>query len=325
MSAASRPECTVVIPVYNSQDSVSRVAEAVLAAFSGIGVQLVLVDDGSHDESARVCRELAGRHPGKVLFARLSRNFGEHNAVLAGLRLAAGRFVVVMDDDGENRPEDARRLFERARETDSDLVYSRYPERHHAWWRLAGSRFNGWVAGLLIRKPKDLYLSSFKCLSGWLAEQVTRYEGPFPYLDGLALQYAGRIEVVDCSHAPSERAASNYNLHRLGRLWLNMAVNFSVAPLRLSSLLGVMMVALGGVLTLEVVVERFAAGPTPPGWAHLAVLVLVFSGAQLIILGVIGEYLGRLFLLANRLPQSAVRELVGAPLPEGAGPVRDRA
>ncbi|MDP3543110.1 MAG: glycosyltransferase [Elusimicrobiota bacterium] len=314
----ARPECSVVIPVFNSAGSVARVAEEVLAAFAGVRVQLVLVDDGSRDESARVCRELAGRHPGKAVFARLSRNFGEHNAVLAGLRLAAGRYVVVMDDDGENRPADALRLFERARESDADLVYSRYPARHHAWWRLAGSRFNGWVAGLLIRKPKDLYLSSFKCLSGWLVSQVTRYDGPFPYLDGLALQYAGRIEVVDCAHSPSERAASNYDLRRLGRLWLNMAVNFSVAPLRLSSLLGAAMVALGGVLTAEVLIERFLGKPTPPGWAHLAVLVLVFSGAQLLILGVIGEYLGRLFLMANRLPQSAVRELVGAARPEDA-------
>lgn len=314
----ARPECSVVIPVYNSQGSAARVAEEVLAAFSGVSLQLVLVDDGSRDDSARVCRELAGRHPGKVLFARLSRNFGEHNAVLAGLRLAKGRYVVVMDDDGENRPGDARRLFERARESDADLVYSRYPARHHAWWRLAGSRFNGWVAGLLIRKPKDLYLSSFKCLSGWLVAQVTRYDGPYPYLDGLALQYAGRIGVVDCAHSPSERAASNYDLRRLGRLWLNMAVNFSVAPLRLSSLLGAAMVALGGILTAEVLIERFLGKPTPPGWAHLAVLVLVFSGAQLLILGVIGEYLGRLFLMANRLPQSAVRELVGADLPEDA-------
>lgn len=314
----ARPECSVVIPVYNSQGSAARVAEEVLAAFSGVSLQLVLVDDGSRDDSARVCRELAGRHPGKVLFARLSRNFGEHNAVLAGLRLATGRYVVVMDDDGENRPGDARRLFERARETDADLVYSRYPARHHAWWRLAGSRFNGWVAGLLIRKPKDLYLSSFKCLSGWLVSQVTRYDGPFPYIDGLALQYAGRIEVVDCAHSPSARAASNYDLRRLGRLWLNMAVNFSVAPLRLSSLLGAAMVALGGVLTAEVLIERFLGNPTPPGWAHLALLVLVFSGAQLLILGVIGEYLGRLFLMANRLPQSAVRELVGAERAEDA-------
>lgn len=318
MRPASRPECSVVIPVFNSQDSVSRVVDAVISAFAGVGLQIVLVDDGSRDESPRACRELAGRHPGKVLFARLSRNFGEHNAVIAGLRLAAGRFVVVMDDDGENRPEDARRLFERAREADADLVYSRYPERHHAWWRLLGSRFNGWIAGMLIRKPRDLYLSSFKCLSGWLVAQVTRYDGPFPYLDGLALQYAGRVEVVDCAHSPSERAASNYDLRRLGRLWLNMAVNFSVAPLRLSTLLGAAMVALGGLLTVAVVIERFSASPTPPGWAHLAVLVLVFSGAQLLMLGMIGEYLGRLFLVANRLPQSAVRELVGAGLPEDA-------
>lgn len=317
MSSAG-PECSVVIPVFNSSESVAGVVEAVLAAFAGVRVQLVLIDDGSADQSARVCRELAGRHPGQVLFARLSRNFGEHNAVMAGLRLARGRYIVVMDDDGENRPVDARRLFERARETGVDLVYSRYPTRHHTWWRLLGSRFNGWIAGLLMRKPAGLYLSSFKCLSGWLAEQVTRYDGPFPYLDGLALQYAGRIEAVDCEHEPSKRAASNYGMRRLGRLWLNMAVNFSIAPLRLSGLLGAAMVALGGVLTLEVVIERFTAGPTPPGWAHLAVLVLVFSGAQLLMLGMIGEYLGRLFLLANRLPQSAVRELIGAEHPEKA-------
>jgi len=322
MRHAPRPECSVVIPVFNSQNSVSRVADGVVAAFTGVGVQLVLVDDGSRDESARICREFAGRHPGKVLFARLSRNFGEHNAVLAGLRLAAGRYVVVMDDDGENRPEDARRLFERARQADADLVYSRYPARHHAWWRLLGSRFNGWIAGLLIRKPDGLYLSSFKCLSSWLVSQVTRYEGPFPYLDGLALQYAGRIEVVDCAHAPSERESSNYDLRSLGRLWLNMAVNFSVAPLRLSSMLGAAMVALGGMLTLEVIIERFSADPPPPGWAHLSVLVLVFSGAQLLMLGMIGEYLGRLFLLANRAPQAAVRELVGAELPEDADVAR---
>ena len=312
MQGRETPECSVVIPVYNSEDAVGAVAEAVLAAFNDLRFQLVLVDDGSRDGSARVCRELAGRNKGRVVFARLSRNYGEHNAVMAGLRLARGRYVVVMDDDGQNKPEDARRLFERARETDADLVYSRYGERHHAGWRVLGSRFNGWVAGKLIRKPAGLYLSSFKCLSGWLVSQVTRYDGPFPYLDGLALQYAGRIETVEAAHAPSLRS-SNYNLRRLVRLWLNMAVNFSLAPLRASVLLGVGMVAAALLLAAEAAWERlFGPGGTPPGWAYLTILILAFSGTQLLMLGIFGEYLGRLLLLSNRLPQSAVRELVGA-------------
>lgn len=310
--AETRPDVSVVVPVFNGEATVARTVADVRAAFAGkASLEVVLIDDGSSDASAAACSRLAADGMGRTVFVRLARNFGEHNAVMAGLRHAAGAYAVIIDDDLQHDPADAVRLFEAAQDGGKDLVYGALTTREHSWWRNAGSRLNGWMATLLLGKPPGLYLSSFKCMSRWLVDEVCRYKGPYPYIDGLALRCTANLTSIQVSHRPRAEGRSGYTVRKLLRLWLSVFVNFSVLPLRLSAGLGFSMVGLGALLAFEAVAERLLGRAVPPGWSYLAVIILVFSGVQLLILGLLGEYLGRLYMASSETPQYAVRERQG--------------
>lgn len=307
-----RIDVSVVIPVFNAEGTIGTLTERLVDVFGrGHSFQIVLVNDGSTDRTHEVCGALVDKFLGIVLYIRLAKNFGEHNAVMAGLHHAEGAYVVIMDDDLENRPEDAARLVEEAREKGFDIVYSSYPRRQHSWFRILGSRFNGLVANVLLDKPKDLYLSSFKCLSRWLVDEVLKYQGPFPYVDGLALRCTRNVGRITASHQRRAGGRSGYNLRKLVGLWMNMLVNFSVVPLRTSTMIGFALCVTGGVVGVYIIVEKLAGRYIPAGWPFLVITLLVFSGVQLVMLGIIGEYLGRLFLSSNATPQFVVRELRG--------------
>jgi glycosyltransferase involved in cell wall biosynthesis len=274
-------------------------------------LQIVLVNDGSNDHTHELCLALVEKLAGLLSYICLARNFGEHNAVMAGLRHAVGQYVVVMDDDFQHRPEDAIKLVDEIRTRNLDIVYSFSRSREHSWFRILGSRFNGMVANFMLDKPRDLYLASFKCLRRWLVEEIVKYRGPFPYVDGLALRCTRSIGRVEVAHQRRAAGRSGYNLRKLMRLWLHMLINFSVMPLRLSSLLGLVLVACGVVLSIAVVFEKLMAHDIPTGWPFLAIITMLFSGAQLFMLGVIGEYVGHLFLAMNETPQFVIRERRG--------------
>jgi len=308
---------SVVIPVYNGAGTIGPLVQRLLEASAERTLQIVLVDDGSLDASDEVCRSLSARHPGVVTFVKLARNFGEHNAVMAGLWHARGDYVVIMDDDFQNPPEEVGRLIDHALQHGHDIVYTYFPVKHHHWARNLGSRLNDQVANFMLDKPRDLYLSSFKCMSRFLVDQILKYRGPYPYIDGLALRCSQNIGTVAVSHAPRREGRSNYTLRKLFRLWLNMFVNFSVMPLRVATVVGLAASALGVALGVEAMVERLVRPGVPVGWASVLVPIVLLSGVQLVMLGLLGEYLGRLFLTENQTPQFVVREVVesGAPAP----------
>jgi glycosyltransferase involved in cell wall biosynthesis len=299
---------SIVIPVYNGADSVGELVAALEDLAIPGGHEIVLVVDGSPDNSLDVCRELAARARVPITLIDHARNFGEHNAVMTGLRHTRGAHVINMDDDLQNPPEEVARLLAYAQETGADVVYTYYEESKHAAWRNLGSQFTNWVAGFVLDKPKGLYLSSFRCMSAFLVREITRYEGPFPYIDGLSLQVTQKIDRLLVRHLPRAIGRSNYTLRRLLRLWMSMFVNFSVMPLRISTLTGFALSVLGGLGGLAAVIEALFFSP-PAGWASLFVAVLLLSGVQLMILGIVGEYLGRLYLTANHKPQSVVRSV----------------
>jgi glycosyltransferase involved in cell wall biosynthesis len=315
---------SVVIPVYNGARTIGPLVERLLVALAGSPLQIVLVDDGSLDASDEVCRALGTRYVGMVTYVKLGRNFGEHNAVMAGLWHARGDYAVIMDDDFQNPPEEVGRLIDHARRHGYDIVYTHSPVKHHHWLRNLGSRLNDRVANFMLDKPRHLYLSSFKCLSRFLVGQILKYRGPYPYIDGLALRCTRNIGTIEVGHAPRREGRSNYTLRKLLHLWLNMFVNFSVMPLRVSTVVGLACSALGLALGVEVLVERLVRPGVPVGWASVLVPVVLFSGVQLVMLGLLGEYLGRLFLTENQTPQFVVRELVEsgvpAPVPSEAHP-----
>ncbi|MCC7516186.1 MAG: glycosyltransferase family 2 protein [Pseudomonadales bacterium] len=309
-AVAQKPDfaLSVVVPVYNGADSVPVLVAALAQLHVEGGLEIVLVNDGSPDNSLAVCRELCKKNTVALTVVNLSRNFGEHNAVMAGYSHARGEYIINMDDDLQNPPEEVLNLWQHTKNHQYDVVYTFYQNKQHDSWRNLGSRFTNWCADWVIDKPKGLYLSSFRCVSAFLAKQVVEHQGPFPYVDGLIFQITQNVGTLAVQHLPRAQGQSNYTLRRLLRLFLSMLLNFSVLPLRIGTLTGVLLALLGLVAFLSILLEVFFTD-TPRGWASMMAGVLTLAGVQLMMLGIIGEYLGRLFLTINKKPQFVVRDI----------------
>lgn len=301
---------SVIIPVYNGAATIGPLVEAVEGELAErVDFEIVLVNDGSpRDNSAEVCAGLARSH-GAVCFVDLSRNFGEHNAVMAGLNHCTGDAAVVIDDDFQNPPAEIMKLVE-ALGDGHDVVFSRYACKEHHWLRNLGSRFNNLVATAIIGKPLDLYLSSFKAMNRFVIDELVRYRGPYPYIDGLILRITQRYGTVVVNHEERGAGRSGYTLRKLVSLWLNMFTNFSILPLRAAVILGSFFGLAGLIGGVVFALEKLRDPALPVGWASLIVSVFVLSGVQLLAVGMLGEYLGRLFMNDNGLPQYVVRRVV---------------
>jgi len=300
---------SVVIPVFRGASTIGPLVQRLEAELQADReLEIVLVNDGSPDDSGAVCRELAIARP-HVRFVDLSRNFGEHNAVMAGLNHCSGDAAVILDDDFQNPPCEVRKLVDKLVQG-FDVVWSCYARKQHGWFRNLGSWFNDRAATLMLGKPPGLYLSSFKAISRFVIDEVVRYRGPFPYLDGLVLRVTHNYTTVPCQHDPRQAGKSGYTLRKLVALWLNMVTGFSVLPLRLASLAGIAVALVGVVFAVWFLVERLNHPEVQRGWASIIVTLLIVSGIQLLVLGLIGEYLGRLFLQDNGRPQFVVRDRV---------------
>jgi undecaprenyl-phosphate 4-deoxy-4-formamido-L-arabinose transferase len=304
----SVPELSLVIPVYNGSRTIGTLVEHTPKIFGSISFEIVLVNDGSEDESETVCIQLAEKFPQNVTFVHLSRNFGEHSAVLAGFTEARGRYVAVLDDDGQNPPEEVVRMLDELKRRNYDVVYGHYIEKKHSWFRNLGSRFNDRIATLMLHKPKDLYLSSFKVMNRFLVNEITKYRGPYPYTDGLIYRVTRNIGQIPVEHRASLSGPSRYTFRRLVRLWLNMFLNFSIKPLRISVYVGLLASCLSIVALIAILIDKLWITPDlTVGIPTVLGSVVFFSGIQLMILGLVGEYLGRLYLDHTGTPQFVVR------------------
>lgn len=305
-------ELSFVIPVYNGARSIGPVVEQIHDLYADLRFEVVLVNDGSRDDSEQACLALVESHPGTVRFVHLARNFGEHNAVLAGLNHCVGEFAAVLDDDGQNPPAEVRQLHQEASAKNYDVVYGRYREKHHGTFRNAGSRFNDRMANWLLGKPPELYLSSFKVMSRFVIDEITKYTGAFPYIDGLILRCTRNVGQVDVEHRDREGSESNYTFAKLFLLWLNMFMNFSILPLRVAAMFGLFVSFTSVFLMIGIVLDKLYLNPELTiGLPTVLVLMIFFAGVQLVILGLIGEYLGRLFLDHSKNPQFVVRYTAG--------------
>jgi undecaprenyl-phosphate 4-deoxy-4-formamido-L-arabinose transferase len=298
---------SIVVPVYRGAATVGKLVEALSDLRPEGGLEVILVNDGSPDDSGDVCQALLGTATIPLTYIEHARNYGEHNAVMTGLRHVRGAYVITMDDDLQNPPEEVVKLYDHARLGAWDVVYTRYAVKQHEGWRNLGSYFANRVADMLLDKPKGLYLSSFRCMSAMVVQAVTRYSGPYPYVDGLIMQVTQRIDSIEVRHLPRLEGRSNYTLRRLVRLWLNLATSFSLAPLRLAVFAGAFMAFVGVLGAVATFVEAIITHDTPSGWASLMVVVMLVGGVQSMILGILGEYVGRTFLSANGKPQGTVR------------------
>lgn len=299
---------SVVIPVYNACDTIQKVVDEVLEVLGDRPLEIVLVNDGSADQSHSACVALHEAHPDVVTYVRLAKNFGEHSAVLAGLHYVTGDYVAILDDDGQNPPAEIPKMIEQLERENLDVVYGRYREKRHSWFRNLGSWFNDRMANIMLRKPKHIYLSSFKVMNRFIVDEVAKYRGPFPYIDGLIFRASANIGQADVEHRPRQAGKSSYTLTKLVKLWLNMFLGFSIAPLRLAVYLGTVMAVLSLLMIVAVVVDKLWLNPdVTVGIPTVLACLSLSTGVQLIMLGTIGEYLGRIFLHQSGLPQFVVR------------------
>jgi glycosyltransferase involved in cell wall biosynthesis len=307
------PELSLVIPVYNGSQTIGSVVERIQTVFASVQFEVILVNDGSEDDSELVCAKLVEGLPHIVTFVQLSRNFGEHNAVLAGLSHAHGQYVAVLDDDGQNPPDEVVPMLEELKSRDYDVIYGHYIKKKHSWFRNVGSRFNDRIATLMLDKPKDLYLSSFKVMTRFVVDEIIKYRGPFPYIDGLIYRTTRKIAQIPVQHHAETSGSSRYSFRKLVRLWLNMFLNFSIAPLRLSVYVGLFTSCLSVLALLLILIDKIWISPNlTMGIPTVLGSIVFFSGIQLMILGLVGEYLGRLYLDHTGTPQYIVRYVTPA-------------
>lgn len=299
---------SIVVPVYRSALILPQLVEQIHAEMRKEGLdgnfELLLINDDSPDNSWQVIRALAATHS-FIKGISLRRNFGQHNAIMAGLNHVSGEFVVLMDDDLQHPPHAIGDMV-RALSEGFDVCYTNYLNRQHAAWKKLGSRFNDWVATHLLGKPKGLYLSSFKGLRKEIVREVIRYDGPYAYVDGLILDVTRSITAIDIEHQDRHEGKGNFNLRRSISLWLKMATSFSVLPLRLATYAGFALAALSLAMIVFIVAQKFLHPEFPRGWASLIATILLIGGIQTLCIGMIGEYLGRTYLKLNHKPQFVI-------------------
>ena len=303
---SSEMKVSICIPVYNGAKTIGKLVDEIINQLSAYELEIILVNDGSKDESEKVCVDLAYKYK-VVKFISLRKNYGEHNAVMCGLNYVTGDYIAIIDDDFQNPPSEILKLIDEAKKG-FDVVYSKYEQKKHHWFRNIGSKFNDKVATWLLNKPSGLYLSSFKLIKKEVVEEITKYKGPFPYIDGLILRVTDNIGTKTVIHKNRQEGESNYTLSKLVSLWLNMFVNFSIKPLRIATVVGTIISIVSFCIGLILIYEKLANPTIAMGWTSLMVSILFFSGIQLIFLGIIGEYVGKQYLDQNGTPMYTVKK-----------------
>lgn len=301
---------SIVIPCYKSSATIRKVVELSMEELKGEKTEFVLVNDCAPDDGATLTELISlSKEYENVLVIDLAKNTGQHNAIMAGLNHVNGEYVIAMDDDMQTHPSQIHKLIEEIQKG-YDVVYAYYPKKKHAWYRNIGSAINFWTVRKLIGKPKNLKTSSFWIARRFVCRSLIEYKNSYAYLQGLFLRTTGNIGNVPVQHFEREVGNSTYTLKTLVKLWSNI-IGYSVIPLRMASLLGFVFSVISIVSAIGLVIRKFFFHIDAVGWTSMMVAMCFFSGILLMFMGLIGEYIGRMFMASNNEPQYVIREIYG--------------
>jgi undecaprenyl-phosphate 4-deoxy-4-formamido-L-arabinose transferase len=273
---------------------------------TGVDYELVLVNDGSLDDSWEQITE-AVRSDSRVRGIDLARNYGQHNALLAGIRAARGATIVTMDDDLQNPPEEIPKLLAKLDEG-YDVVYGSASERRQGLLRALGTRLTKWALTLAIGGEIAGQVSAFRAFRTQLRDAFREFQGPYVSIDVLLGWGTTRFAAVPVRHDARTAGKSNYGFLRLATHALNVLTGYTTRPLRVATLIGITLTIVGFGLFVYVLVRYFVEGGSVPGFPFLASMISIFSGAQLLTLGIFGEYLARMHVRIMDRPAYALRE-----------------
>lgn len=300
-----------VIPCYHSVDTVGYVVESIekLAEANSYDTEIILVNDGPKAATFGKLRELHGKYP-NVTAVDLSKNRGQQNALMAGFQHLEGDLVVVCDDDGQTPVDELPRMIELMEKDDLDVVFAHYVATHNSLFRRFGSSMNNFMQKTFLDKDDDVVTSAFWLAKRFIVEEIKRYRNPYPYMSGLILRTTSRIGNVELAQKDRIAGSSGYNFRKLLALWISGVTTCSAKPLRYSSMAGMLFAFVGFVTMIVLVIRKLMGLDIDVGWTSLIATILLVGGFLLIVLGVIGEYVGRIYISINSTPQYVEREVL---------------
>ncbi len=302
-----------VIPCYRSQATLPSVIREIQETMEGLlqyTYEVVLVNDCSPDNTFDSIRELC-RENKNITGINLAKNFGQHSALMAGFHQVKGDIIVCLDDDGQTPADEVGKLLEGI-EKGADVVYAKYAHKHHSGFRNWGSHVNELMTRIMLGKPKDLYVSSYFAARRFVVDEMIKYEYPYPYVIGLVLRTTKNIVNVEVNHRDRLEGTSGYTLGKLLNLWFNGFTAFSVKPLRIATVTGAGCALLGFAYGIYTIIKKIFINPPGlvTGFSALMSVLVFMGGMLMLMLGLVGEYMGRMYISMNRSPQYVVREIV---------------
>ncbi|MEG1876012.1 MAG: glycosyltransferase family 2 protein [Lachnospiraceae bacterium] len=300
-----------VIPCYCSALTIEHVVTEVKQTMSKMPqyeTEIILVNDSSPDDTFAVITSLCRDNP-NIIGINLAKNFGQHAALMAGFHYCTGNIVVCLDDDGQTPADEVGKLLDKI-ESGADAVYAKYEHKKHSVLRNLGSKVNELMAQYMLGKPKELYVSSYFAARRFVIQEMLRYDNSYPYVIGLVLRATKKIENVVVQHRERERGSSGYTLSKLLGLWFNGFTAFSVKPLRVATVIGAFCAALGFAYGIYTIIKRLMNPLVPAGFSSLMAALMFIGGMLMLMLGLVGEYIGRIYISMNNAPQYVIREIL---------------
>ena len=306
-----------VIPCYRSENMIGKVIEEINTTMGKLPqytYEVVLINDCSPDNTFGAIKAL-GEQYSFVKGINLARNFGQHAALMAGFRHVTGDVIVCLDDDGQTPADEVGKLLAKIEEG-YDVVYAKYEHKQHSAFRNLGSKVNEIMTRFMLGKPKELYISSYFAAKRFVIDDVIRYENSFPYVIGLVLRATKHITNVVVNHRDREEGTICYTLKKLLGLWFNGFTAFSVKPLRIATFMGGVSAFAGFAYGIYTVLKKLILPDVPVGFSALMSAIVIFGGMIMLMLGMIGEYIGRIYISLNSAPQYVIREVVNIEIPQ---------
>lgn len=300
-----------VIPCYRSEKTLPAVIEEINNKMNSIAsycYEIILVNDSSPDNTIDTIRNLCRKYD-NITGIDLAKNFGQHAALMAGMRQAKGDIVVCLDDDGQTPADEVDKLLNKLNEG-YDVVYASYGKKKHSLFRNFGSKVNELMTRVMLGKPKELYISSYFAAKRFVVDDMLRYEHSYAYVIGLVLRATKNITNVEVKHRSRTEGASGYTLKKLLGLWFNGFTAFSIKPLRIATIIGVLCAGGGFSYGIYTIVKRLLLPDIQAGFSALMSMLVFMGGMIMLMLGMIGEYIGRIYISMNNSPQYVIREII---------------
>ena len=300
-----------VIPCYRSANTIQGVVDEInttMQTLSGYEHEIILVNDSSPDNTIDAIRGLCEKHS-NIVGIDLARNFGQHAALMAGMRQSKGDIVVCLDDDGQTPADEVGKLLAKVEEG-FDVVYASYGKKKHSLFRNFGNKVNELMTRVILGKPKELFISSYFAAKRFVVNDMLRYEHSYAYVIGLVLRSTKNITNVEVKHRARTEGTSGYTFKKLLGLWFNGFTAFSIKPLRIATIIGTMCACGGFLYGIYTIIKKLVIVEVEAGFSALMSMLVFLGGMIMLMLGMIGEYIGRIYICMNNSPQYVIREVI---------------